>query len=256
MVREGEERGGRWGLRFRRMRSRIRVRFILAGYLGQWATPLTLAIGGGVLLLARVLQVWAYGHLDKASRTSGHRPPAVTSSGPYAHVRNPIMFGSAFSDVGFLVMTGNPFLLGAYIIIMGPVHVLRILRVEEPFLRKRYGEAFDAYASSVPRFIPRILPAADRERRRFRLRRALGNKELSRTFNYLFLGSGLVLWSHLGEHPYLPSWEGLRDAASRPWAVGLAGALGALALLASYLQRGVDRAEGAREPDEVRDETM
>ena len=234
------------------MRSRIRVLFILAGYLAQWATPWTLVGGGAVLLLARCLQVWAYGHLDKASRTSRHRPEAITSSGPYAFVRNPIMYGSGFSDLGFLAMTGNPILIGLYCAAMGPVHVLRVLRLEEPFLQERYGEAFRRYRSAVPRFLPRLLPYPERDRRCFRPSLVLGNRELSRTFNYLFLGSLLIPWSLFGTDPYLPSWEGLGHAISRPWVLALSGSLGCLALVASYLQiqaarSGRDSGSGSEE---------
>lgn len=236
----------RW-YRIRRMRSRARALFIVVGFLFHWANPITLAVGGGILFLARTLQVWAYGHLDKASRTTRNLPGSVTTSGPYAFVRNPIMYGSAFSDIGFLTMTGNPILIGLYVIIMAPVHVSRILRLEEPFLRKEYGEGYDRYAASVPRLLPRLTPMPERQRKPFRFELVLLNRELSRTFNYLFLGSALALWSDLGAARLIPSWDQLRHAVSVPWVLAGVALLGALAILASLLQRRVARQERERE---------
>ncbi|MCZ6602699.1 MAG: isoprenylcysteine carboxylmethyltransferase family protein [Planctomycetota bacterium] len=237
--------------RLRRKRSRSRSLFIAAGFILQAATPLTLAVGGGVLLLARGLQVWSYGHLDKATRTSAHRPPAVTTSGPYAFVRNPIMYGSALSDLGFLLMAGNPVLVALYLITMVPMHAWRVIRVEEPFLLKEYGEEYRKYLAAVPRFLPKLTPTPDRDRRRFRLGLVLWNREFSRTFSYLFLGSALVIFSGLGSSGLLPSWtelqtaagiifpsvEDLRRTLSQPWILIVCGSFGLMALSAGYLQK-------------------
>ena len=247
--------------RLRRKRSRARALFIAAGFILQAATPLTLALGGGVLLLARGLQVWSYGHLDKATRTSGNRPPTVTTSGPYAIVRNPIMYGSALSDLGFLMMAGQPVLVAIYIITMFPMHAWRVIRLEEPFLLNEYGEEYERYRAAVPRFLPKLPPMPDRDRRRFRLSLVLWNRELSRTFNYLFLGSALVIFSGLGSSGLLPSWTELKTAAgiifpyvddlrrsiSQPWILVVCGSMGLMALSAGYLQKRM--AKGAEESE-------
>ena len=236
----------------RRTRSRVRVLLIVAGMILHRATPWTLAVGGGILLLARALQVWAYGHLDKATRSKRGMPPTVTTSGPYAHVRNPIMYGSALSDIGYLTMAGNPILLGIYIITMAPVHIRRVFRLEEPFLRKEFGESYERYARRVPRFLPRLLPHRERDRKSWRLDRVLRNRELSRSLNYLFFGAALILWSDLGAARYLPSWDQIGQAFSRPWAVALLALTGALALLSSALQwRQARLEEGETESKEV-----
>jgi protein-S-isoprenylcysteine O-methyltransferase Ste14 len=229
----------------RRKRSRARILFILLGLVFQQATPITLAVGGGVLVLARALQIWSYGHLDKASRTNPHRPDAVTTSGPYAFVRNPIMLGSSFSDVGFLVMAGNPIVLGLYVFLILPLHALRVTRMEEPHLLKEYGEAYEAYTRKVPRFLPRLLPHPDRERRPFSLLLAIRNREMSRSFNYLFLGWVLVLVAGLGQAPYPDHLMALPPLV--PWAIVAAGLTGVLALTCStvqYLQARTDAEAG------------
>ena len=60
-------------------------------------TPLTLAVGGAIALIGVLVRAWASGHISKNER--------LATSGPYAHTRNPLYFGSfcfAFS-LGFFL---------------------------------------------------------------------------------------------------------------------------------------------------------
>ncbi len=99
----------------------------------------------------------------------------------------------------------------------------------------------------------------DRDRGRWRLSLVLWNRELSRTFNYLFLGYALVIFSGLGSSGLLPSWpelktaagvlfpsrEDLRETISQPWILVVCGSMGIMALSANFLQkRMARRAEG------------
>ena len=56
---------------------------------------LTLAVGGAIALRRGAGSGWASGHI---SRTSGSR-----STGPYAHTRNPLYFGSFLIAAGFAI---------------------------------------------------------------------------------------------------------------------------------------------------------
>ena len=60
-------------------------------------TPLTLAVGGAIALIGVVVRAWASGHISKNER--------LATSGPYAHTRNPLYFGS------FLIAAGFAFLM-------------------------------------------------------------------------------------------------------------------------------------------------
>ena len=241
--------------RLRRRRSRARVLFIIIGAVFQTATPWTLAVGGGVLVMARLLQVWSYGHLDKSSRTNPYQPPTITTSGPYAFVRNPIMLGSSFSDMGYLLMAGNWVVLGAYIIIMMPVHAWRVLRVEEPHLLRSFGEPYAEYCKVVSRFVPRPLPWKGRQRYRWSFFLVLRNMELTRSWNFVFFGWVAVLISHVGTMPYPAhlSLAALGQALMTPWVIAVA-ATGVTSLVATGLQRWQKRRDAETGDPRVREE--
>lgn len=242
-------------LRMRRKRSRARVAFIIAGVVFQMATPWTLAVGGAVLVLARLLQVWSYGHLDKSSRTNPYQPPTITTSGPYAFVRNPIMLGSSFSDIGYLIMAGNWVVLGLYIIIIMPLHAWRVLKVEEPHLLEGFGEPYAEYCEVVPRFVPWPLPWKGRQRLRWSFFLVLRNMELTRSCNYLFFGWIAVLISHVGTLPFFGHLApaALAEALRTPWVAGVA-ITGAASLAATGLQRWQKRRDAETGDPSVREE--
>lgn len=77
--------------------------------------------------------------------------------GPYRHVRNPMISGvltvllgeaALFGSLPLLVWFGAAFAVNA---IYFPL-------VEEPGLRKRFGEDYEAYRAAVPRWVPRLRP--------------------------------------------------------------------------------------------------
>ena len=70
-----------------------------------WARPtvLTLAVGGAIAFVGVVVRAWASGHIVKNRR--------LAVSGPYAHTRNPLYFGSFLIAAGFAIAAHWSFLL-------------------------------------------------------------------------------------------------------------------------------------------------
>ncbi|MDP2940437.1 MAG: isoprenylcysteine carboxylmethyltransferase family protein [Candidatus Omnitrophota bacterium] len=80
---------------------------------------------------------------------------ALVRDGLYAAVRNPMYLGSFLTGVAFTFLLGNPWIIIIFII----VFFLRFqpqVRTEEKILLERFGEVYQEYLSSVPRFIPKI----------------------------------------------------------------------------------------------------
>jgi protein-S-isoprenylcysteine O-methyltransferase Ste14 len=81
-------------------------------------------------------------------------PSRLVASGPYRWQRNPVAtcalgvllgLGLAFSSAGVLLL---------FVVAVAVAH-LQVVAVEEPRLRRRFGADYEAYAASVPRWIPR-----------------------------------------------------------------------------------------------------
>jgi protein-S-isoprenylcysteine O-methyltransferase Ste14 len=92
----------------------------------------------------------------------GHGTPApwaptdrLIVSGFYPYVRNPMYIGVLLMILGQAVL-----LWSAAIAIYGTIAALGfhlwVLGYEEPFLRRRYGDAYQAYCRRVHRWWPRI----------------------------------------------------------------------------------------------------
>jgi protein-S-isoprenylcysteine O-methyltransferase Ste14 len=134
---------------------RLPLGFILGIAYLIWARPtiLTLAVGGAIAFAGVLVRAWASGHISKNRRL------AVT--GPYAHTRNPLYFGSFLIGAGFAVAAHWALLL-LVIAFWALVYAPTIER-ERLNIRQRFPDAYDRYSANVPSFIPRVMPWRDSE---------------------------------------------------------------------------------------------
>ncbi len=106
----------------------------------------------GVLLILSGLAIrsWAVGILRKDAE--------LTMTGPYRLIRNPLYLGSFMMMFGFCGLIDDPKNL---CVILGPILLIYILKVrqEERLLSQRFPAQWPEYASSTPRFLPRIARA-------------------------------------------------------------------------------------------------
>jgi protein-S-isoprenylcysteine O-methyltransferase Ste14 len=120
------------------------------------ATGLPLAFAG------EFLRCWAVGYSGVTTRSDRVTAPALTTAGPYAHVRNPLYLGNFLTAAGFsLAFTGKlsarrrAALIGLGLGSMAAVYAT-IVPLEEAYLRKTFGKAFDEYVERVPRLVPQL----------------------------------------------------------------------------------------------------
>lgn len=118
-----------------------------------WArpTPLTLAVGGAIAFAGVMARAWASGHIVK------NRKLAVT--GPYAHTRNPLYFGSFLIGAGFAVAAHWGLLL--VVIAFWALVYAPTMEREQVNIRQRFPDTYDRYAANVPAFVPRVTPWRD-----------------------------------------------------------------------------------------------
>ena len=80
-------------------------------------------------------------------------PQVLVVQGPYAWTRNPIALSHAAALFGLCLLLGSVSAAALVVVLSVPVHFA--MRREERTLEARFGEAYRAYAATVPRWIPR-----------------------------------------------------------------------------------------------------
>jgi protein-S-isoprenylcysteine O-methyltransferase Ste14 len=96
------------------------------------------------------LRAYASGYVTKNTE--------LTTTGPYAHTRNPLYLGSMLIAFGFAVAAHSWWIALALAVLFTLLY-LPTIRAEEEFLRGQFSD-YDEYAKRVPRLLPRLTPAS------------------------------------------------------------------------------------------------
>ena len=129
---------------------RLPLGFILSGLYLAFARPtsMSLAIGAGIALVGVLVRAWASGHIMKNDR--------LATSGPYAHTRNPLYFGSFLIGAGFAIAAHWSLLL--LVIAFFVLVYIPTMERERANIRGRFPDAYAEYERNVPGFVPRAVP--------------------------------------------------------------------------------------------------
>lgn len=111
-------------------------------------TVTSLALGGAVALIGVLVRAWASGHIMKNDR--------LATSGPYAHTRNPLYFGSFLIALGFAA-AAHWSLLVAVVVFFALIYYPTMQR-EIANIQERFPDTYARYAAHVPLFFPRLGP--------------------------------------------------------------------------------------------------
>lgn len=117
-------------------------------------TPLLLAIGGGIAFLGTAIRAWAAGCIKKDRE--------LTTTGPYAHTRNPLYLGSFLIGIGVTVAGGRWIFTALFVLFFFLVY-RRTMQNEAEWLEQEFGDTFRRYREAVPRLLPRLTPYRPRE---------------------------------------------------------------------------------------------
>ena len=113
------------------------------------------------------------------TRTLGAARDLVTT-GPYAHVRNPLYLGNLILSVGVCVVA-NVYWMIAVLTIGFLIQYTPIIRSEETYLMDVCGDRYRAYCAVVPRLIPHPRAYALPSDHDFSLHRALKSEKRTLT---------------------------------------------------------------------------
>ena len=129
---------------------RLRVGFLFGVAYLVFARPTAggLWLGLPVAFAGLLVRAWAAGHIVKNEQ--------LTTTGPYAHTRNPLYFGSFLIAAGFALAAHWSLLLvviALFAFIYGPT-----IEQERVQIRSRFPDDYGRYEANVPAFAPRLTP--------------------------------------------------------------------------------------------------
>lgn len=110
----------------------------------------------GIVIGIAGFVIWIY--TGALFRVAGQGTPVPTDppkklviTGIYNYSRNPMYLGMFLILIGYFLFSGYLTLL-AYLILSIVFFSLVVSRLEEPVLRKKFGEAYENYCQKVPRW--------------------------------------------------------------------------------------------------------
>jgi protein-S-isoprenylcysteine O-methyltransferase Ste14 len=115
---------------------------------------------GAVLIAAGIALYFACAFWGFALRGQGtplplDPPRKLVVEGPYRVVRNPMYWGVAFVMLGEAAVFDS-FALVELVLAFAVGVILFVLLYEEPALKRKFGENYEAYCRRVPRWLPRL----------------------------------------------------------------------------------------------------
>jgi protein-S-isoprenylcysteine O-methyltransferase Ste14 len=115
-------------------------------------TVLSLIIGGIIVFLGQAVRVWAGGHLM--------RNLELSTSGPYAYMRDPFYLGRMLLIIGFSVMAWGYawIVMVVALLVFFTNYIPRKYRKEMTRLENIFGQEYRDYSAYARSLIPRLKP--------------------------------------------------------------------------------------------------
>ncbi len=164
-LRDEFEASGGWLFRWRSylpFTMFLLVGIALVGYRGLPGGPVAEAVWQGfclaVALAGEGVRVLTVGFVP--TRTSGRntrcqKADSLNTTGIYSTVRHPLYLGNYLIGLAFALLLGVWWLPVLYTLTFW-LYYERIMFAEEAFLRRTFGDEFDAWAARTPAFLPRF----------------------------------------------------------------------------------------------------
>ncbi|MFH0920282.1 MAG: isoprenylcysteine carboxylmethyltransferase family protein [Fibrobacterota bacterium] len=193
----------RIGQFFFRSRSFTPVPLVLIIVVFAAPTRLSIGLGAAFMALGEFFRLWGVGYAGFVTRTRNVGADTLVTSGPFAHVRNPLYVGNFFLSLGACVAF-NAFLrwtLPIYILLYS-VQYYFIVRLEETTLNRKFGEVYMHYKAAVPRFFPKMAAYAGASAIAFNGRVAFANERKT----FISIAVLLVAAGLLHVHNPLAAW--------------------------------------------------
>lgn len=142
----------------------IALAAIAAGLMLDWVWPVTLlraalglparlTFGGPLMALGLGLAIVAERTFHRIGTNAAPWKPALSlaASGPYAHTRNPMYIGLALFVAGLGVALASVWVLAMLVPAAFVLHY-GVVKREERYLERKFGDDYRAFKAAVPRY--------------------------------------------------------------------------------------------------------
>lgn len=141
-------------------RSYTPIPFVIVMLIYENSNVWGLIIGFVIALCGELVRLWGVSWAGSETRTTGDVGGTyLIVSGPFSFVRNPLYVGNMLMYLGIGFMS---FALFPYLQLIALAFFLfqynMIVKEEETYLGKTFGNDYETYSSNVSRFLPRFSP--------------------------------------------------------------------------------------------------
>ena len=135
--------------------------------------------GIGWIIAGLLIRLWSNGYAIKNDK--------LTTSGPYAFVRNPLYLGTFLIAIGFVIVlkSENPLIeqiVGSLFLLALSFMYFRTINDEQSMLLAKFKDAYADYRQHVPAMLPCLVPYGKGEKWPFSLQRLFNSKEHKTVF--------------------------------------------------------------------------
>ena len=143
---------------FFKYRSYTPLPFIVVMLIYENANIWSLISGFIIVIIGESIRLWGVSWAGSETRTTDKPGGSyLVISGPFAHLRNPLYLGNIliYAAIGLMSFAIFPY-LQIFALAFFFVQYYFIIKSEEGFLIKEYGDQYIEYSKNVRRFIPRV----------------------------------------------------------------------------------------------------
>ncbi len=136
------------------------------------------AAGGAIFAMGLMIRIWSQQYLHFRLRMN----MVLTTGGPYSLVRNPIYIGNTLICLGIVVASEVLWMVPVTLLVCCIAYRF-VVRYEESYLTKKYGQPYLDYMQRVPRWSPKFSKAPAK----LWAPHYLGPSVKTELYNFLFL---------------------------------------------------------------------
>lgn len=145
---------------FFKYRSYTPIPFLVVMLLFQKADLISIIVGFIIAIIGESFRLWGVCYAGSETRTTGSVGGTyLVVSGAFSYLRNPLYFGNIlmYLGIGIMSMALFPYLQIVALIFFF-VQYYFIIKEEENYLQKTFGQEYTDYKNYVPRFLPNLTP--------------------------------------------------------------------------------------------------